>query len=80
MMKRSPRSACRWRSWCCWPRPALPVPHDVYERLNDKFVLEERGEIDVKGKGMMTTWYLVSRRDEEAVRNAVEQGAPAGST
>jgi len=58
----------------------IQVPHDVYERLNDKFVLEERGEIDVKGKGMMTTWYLVGRRDEEAVRNAVEQGAPAGST
>ncbi|MEO3760614.1 adenylate/guanylate cyclase domain-containing protein [Mycobacterium sp. B14F4] len=50
----------------------IQVPQDVYERLNDSFVLERRGEVDVKGKGVMTTWYLVGRRDEEAVRRAVE--------
>ncbi len=54
-------------------------PHDVYERLNHAFVLEERGEVDVKGKGVMHTWYLVGRRDEDAVRSAVEQDAIAGS-
>jgi adenylate cyclase len=43
------------------------------------FVLEERGDIEVKGKGVMHTWYLVGRRDEQAVRTAVEQGASAGS-
>ena len=50
----------------------IQVPQDVYERLNDTFVLEQRGEVDVKGKGVMTTWYLVARRDDEAVRRAVE--------
>jgi adenylate cyclase len=50
----------------------IQVPQNVYERLNDAFVLEQRGEVDVKGKGVMTTWYLVGRRDEEAVRRAVE--------
>jgi adenylate cyclase len=40
-------------------------------------VLEERGEVDVKGKGVMHTWYLVGRRDDDAVRNAVEQDAAA---
>ena len=28
-----------------------------------KFVLEERGNVEVKGKGVMHTWYLVGRRD-----------------
>jgi adenylate cyclase len=56
----------------------IQVPQDVYERLNHAFLLEERGEVDVKGKGVMTTWYLVGRRNDEAVRSAVEEGAPAG--
>jgi adenylate cyclase len=55
----------------------IQVPQDVYERLNHAFLLEERGEVDVKGKGVMTTWYLVGRRNDEAVRSAVEHGAPA---
>ena len=50
----------------------IQVPQDVYERLNHAFVLEERGDVEVKGKGVMHTWYLVGRRDEAAVRNAVE--------
>jgi adenylate cyclase len=56
----------------------IQVPQDVYERLNHAFLLEERGEVDIKGKGVMTTWYLVGRRNDEAVRSAVEQRAPAG--
>jgi adenylate cyclase len=39
----------------------IQVPNDVYERLNGRFAFEERGEIDVKGKGVMRTWYLVGR-------------------
>jgi adenylate cyclase len=57
----------------------IQVPQNVYERLNHAFLLEERGEVDVKGKGVMHTWYLVGRRDDRAVRSAVEQGAAAGS-
>jgi adenylate cyclase len=57
----------------------IQVPQNVYERLNHAFLLEDRGEVDVKGKGVMHTWYLVGRRDDRAVRSAVEQGAAAGS-
>ncbi|PND55584.1 adenylate/guanylate cyclase domain-containing protein [Mycobacterium sp. ENV421] len=44
------------------PEGRIQVPQDVYERLRDRFVLEERGDVDVKGKGLMHTWYLVDRR------------------
>ncbi|WP_082067973.1 adenylate/guanylate cyclase domain-containing protein [Mycolicibacterium llatzerense] len=40
----------------------IQVPQNVYERLKDLFVLEERGPVEVKGKGVMHTWYLVGRR------------------
>jgi len=39
----------------------IQVPHNVYERLKDAFVLEERGAVEVKGKGVMQTWYLMGR-------------------
>ncbi|WP_413467639.1 adenylate/guanylate cyclase domain-containing protein [Mycobacterium sp. RTGN3] len=40
----------------------IQVPQDVYERLRDQFVFEERGDVDVKGKGVMHTWYLTGKR------------------
>jgi len=40
----------------------IQVPHDVYQRLNPEFSFEDRGDIDVKGKGVMHTWYLTGRR------------------
>ena len=40
----------------------IQVPQPVYERLRNCFVFEERGEVDVKGKGVMHTWYLVGRK------------------
>ena len=43
----------------------IQVPEDIYERLKDDFVLEERGDVDVKGKGIMRTWFLVGRRTPE---------------
>ena len=40
----------------------IQVPHNVYERLRHAFVLEERGDVEVKGKGVMRTWFLVGRK------------------
>ncbi|HZA09827.1 adenylate/guanylate cyclase domain-containing protein [Mycobacterium sp.] len=41
----------------------IQIPHDLYRRLDPEFVLEERGEVTVKGKGKMRTWFLVEQRD-----------------
>ena len=48
----------------------IQVPQDVYERLNHAFLLEERGDVDVKGKGVMHTWYLVGRRNGDSPPDA----------
>jgi len=44
------------------PEGRIQVPEDVYRRLSHAFDLEERGEIDIKGKGVMRTYYLVGRK------------------
>jgi adenylate cyclase len=44
------------------PEGRIQVPQNVFEQLRDEFILEERGEIEIKGKGLMRTWYLVDRK------------------
>jgi adenylate cyclase len=41
----------------------IQVPQDVYERLRDHVTFDERGDVDVKGKGVMHTWYLTGHRE-----------------
>ncbi|WP_297598500.1 adenylate/guanylate cyclase domain-containing protein [Mycobacterium sp.] len=43
----------------------IQVPQAMYERLKNDFVLQERGRIEVKGKGVMRTWYLIGRKPGE---------------
>jgi adenylate cyclase len=43
----------------------IQVPEAMHARLKDDFVLQERGSIDVKGKGPMRTWYLIGRKATE---------------
>jgi len=43
----------------------IQVPEAMYVHLKDEFVLQERGRIDVKGKGPMRTWYLIGRKATE---------------
>ena len=39
----------------------IQVSDAVYRRLKDKFALEPQGQIEIKGKGGMTTWHLIDR-------------------
>jgi adenylate cyclase len=41
----------------------IQMTEATYELLKDRFVCEPRGTIDVKGKGPMRTWWLLSERD-----------------
>ena len=43
---------------------AIQVTERAYEQLRDRYDLRQRGTIEVKGKGPMTTYLLVGRRDE----------------
>jgi class 3 adenylate cyclase len=40
---------------------AIQVTRPVYEALKDEFLFEERGAIEVKGKGMVETWIVLER-------------------
>jgi len=39
----------------------IHVTEDFYNILKDNFKFEYRGEIDIKGKGKMPTYFLVSK-------------------
>jgi adenylate cyclase len=40
----------------------IQISAATYERLRDKYLCEERGMIQVKGKGEMTTYFLLDRK------------------
>jgi adenylate cyclase len=40
----------------------IQVAEETYELLSDDFVFEERGVVDVRGKGPMRTWFLSGRK------------------
>jgi class 3 adenylate cyclase len=43
----------------------IQVTAATYERLRTRYRFEERGEIDIKGKGRMAAYLLVGRRTDE---------------
>ena len=55
----------------------IQVTHATYELLREKFLLEPRGTLEVKGKGRMETWYLVGRRPEPSTAESAARPAVA---
>jgi adenylate cyclase len=51
----------------------IQVPQQVYERLSEEFVFELRGDVEIKGKGVMRTWFLVAQRDIDSVAAQSDQ-------
>jgi len=52
---------------------AIQVTHSTREALGSDYLFEERGEIEIRGKGTMRTWWLigkVERRGQEAGEGA----------
>jgi class 3 adenylate cyclase len=47
----------------------IQVTSATYERLRDRYRFEERGEIEVKGKGRLKAYLLVGRREDGASRH-----------
>lgn len=45
----------------------VQVTEATYEKLKGTFVLEARGEIEIKGKGPMRTWMLKNRAGDAAL-------------
>jgi class 3 adenylate cyclase len=44
----------------------IQVTAATYERLRNRYRLEERGELEIKGKGRLKAYLLVGRRDDGA--------------
>ena len=64
------------------PPGAIQVTERARQRLAHGYAFQSRGPIDVKGKGAMTTYLLVSRRDEQVAgtRRENERGAVGSRT
>jgi class 3 adenylate cyclase len=64
----------------------IQVTERTYRRLSDRYEFEERGTIDVRGRGPMATWFLTGRpsvspaaRSRRSGRPPRERSASAGS-
>ncbi len=44
----------------------IQVTHDVVAALGDAYLFEPRGEIEIKGKGRMQTWWMTSAPEQDS--------------
>ena len=47
----------------------IQVTQATYDRLGDRYTVEKRGDIEVKGKGVMTTYWLLGVNGELTMEN-----------
>jgi adenylate cyclase len=50
----------------------IQVSHYTYKLLPDKYEFEDRGEIEIKGKGQMQTYFLTGRKTASEIEVAGE--------
>jgi class 3 adenylate cyclase len=51
---------------------SIQVTAATYELLKDQYLFDERGPIEIKGKGQMTTYILEGAREQEAIVSSPE--------
>jgi adenylate cyclase len=42
----------------------IQISKEVFDLLKEDFVFEARGAGEVKGKGVISTWFLIGRKGE----------------
>lgn len=45
----------------------IQVTDVTYDRLKDKYLFKKRGKIEVKGKGEMTTYWLIGKKENRSI-------------
>ena len=59
----------------------IQITERTHDRLRDRYELRRRGRIDVKGKGPMSPYLLIGRREQSRpLARARPQGASHNST
>jgi class 3 adenylate cyclase len=58
---------------------AIQVTERVYEQLGDRYDLRRRGTVEVKGKGPMTTYLLLGKRDKPNAEPILHRATSSGS-
>ncbi|HAZ45963.1 MAG TPA: histidine kinase [Cyanobacteria bacterium UBA11369] len=54
----------------------IQVTESTYQRLRDNYIFEQRGAIQVKGKGEMTTYLLIGKKVPMLASQLLEQEVP----
>jgi class 3 adenylate cyclase len=55
---------------------SIQVSETTHELLKERYELVERGELEVKGKGRMKTWFLVGPRPDSVGRRPAKTQQP----
>jgi adenylate cyclase len=57
----------------------IQVTEETYRRLRSQYNFEPRSQIEIRGQGPMTTYFLVGRSDEPGNQRLSNSASPVGS-
>jgi guanylate cyclase len=58
----------------------IQITRGTYELIKDEFVCEPRGAVDVKGRGKMEVWFVVSAKETPSALPTLPQGGSLQAT